>query len=116
MTQQGEIYGTPHGLLRMIDAQRLLTTQQRVHSMRLLKTQFENDLSAGHDGNDMIDINDGWFTRRPCGDRRWYYLSDANSDLYDTVRESTDEKDLVIKQLLEQLACESRAEHCASPY
>ena len=64
----------------------------------------------------MIDITQGWFTRTAYDNNRWAYLSDTDSDLYETVRESSDEKDRVIKRLLEEKACDSRATHCASPY
>ncbi len=52
--------------------------------------------------------------RDPTG--KWYYLNEANSQLYDSVSESTLAKDIQIKHLLEQLAASSFYAHCSSRY
>ena len=43
---------------------------------------------------------------------RWAYMSERESDRYDEVKDSTDPKDIEIKELLEQLAMNSWAAHC----
>lgn len=44
------------------------------------------------------------------------YMSDTESILYEQVKDSTDEKDKIIKTLLERLADASRAAHRNSTY
>jgi hypothetical protein len=46
----------------------------------------------------------------------YYYLNKSDSDLYDKVKDSQDEKDLIIKQMLLDKAASSRASRCASRY
>jgi hypothetical protein len=58
----------------------------------------------------MADLE--WF----AAERRFRYLSSEDSKLYAAVQNSADEKDQVIKQLLERLAASSRSAHVASRY
>lgn len=55
---------------------------------------------------DLLRQNDGTFE----------YLSRDESKLYAAVRDSTDEKDLTIKALLEKIASASRNAHSMSRY
>ena len=47
---------------------------------------------------------------------RYQYLSKEDSELYDTVKDSGDPKDITIKGLLEQKAGASKSTHCSSNY
>jgi len=47
---------------------------------------------------------------------KYEYLNKRDSDLYDTVKDSNDDKDLIIKELLESKAASSRFEHRRSTY
>ena len=46
-------------------------------------------------------------------EKSYYYLSNDLTEIYDNVKNSTDEKDLIIKDLLHRIAKSSFASHCA---
>ena len=56
------------------------------------------------------------FNERRKWTNSYEYMSEEDSDLYDEVRDSSEEKDKIIKKLLEDAAYSSRADHCASTY
>lgn len=47
---------------------------------------------------------------------RYEYLSTDDSILYESVKNSTDEKDIIIRKLLEDKSAQSRNAHCGSKY
>jgi hypothetical protein len=49
-------------------------------------------------------------------DGNYYYLSREDSVLYHQVKDSEDEKDKVIKKLLEDKSAACRRDHCALRY
>lgn len=49
-------------------------------------------------------------------EQRYDYLSAEESKLYDTVKDSSESGDLLLKSLLEKIARLQRAAHCASRY
>jgi len=48
--------------------------------------------------------------------KRYEYLSEMDSILYDMVKDSEDTKDVTIRTLLEDKAASSRNAHCRSTY
>ena len=61
-------------------------------------------------------MNEPTLKRDKLEPNRYAYLSKEDSILYDSVINSDNEKDKMIKKLLEDKAASSRSDHCSSTY